>query len=123
MNVALWVAAGLLAVIYLAAGLPKLTKPKEALVDQMSWAADFSARSVHAIGALEVLGAVGVVLPGLVRIAPVLVPLAAVGLALLQVGAAVVNVRYQETNRLPLNIVLFALAVFVAWGRFGPYPL
>jgi hypothetical protein len=47
---------------------------------------------------------------------------AAVGLALLQVGAAITNVRYGEANRLPINVVLIALAVFVAWGRFGPYP-
>ena len=89
----------------------------------MSWAADFLARSVHAIGALEVLGAVGVVLPGIARTAPVLVPLAAGGLALLQLGSAVVNVRYHATNRLPHNIILFALGVVVAWGRFGTYPL
>lgn len=68
------------------------------------------------------IGGVGIVLPGLVGVAPVLVPVAAVGLALLQVGAAAVNVRYGESKRLPINVVLIALAVFVAWGRFGPFP-
>ncbi|MFI5167798.1 MAG: DoxX family protein [Thermoanaerobaculales bacterium] len=122
MNAALWIAAGLLAAVNLAAGLTKLLKPKEALVQQMKWASDFSVRSVHGIGVLEVLGAVGIVVPGVVGVATVLVPLAAVGLALLQVGAAVTNVRYGEANRLPINVVLIALAAFVAWGRFGPYP-
>ena len=122
MNVALWIAAGLLAAVNLAAGATKLLKPKEALVKQMPWAADSSVRSVHSIGVLEVLGAVGVVVPGAAGVATVLVPLAAVGLALLQVGAGVVNVRYGEFNRLPINGVLIALAAFVAWGRFGPYP-
>jgi uncharacterized membrane protein len=122
MNVALWIAAGLLAAVNLAVGLTKLVKPKEALVEQMPWAADFSVRAVHGIGLLEVLGAIGIVVPGVVGVATVLVPLAAVGLALLQVGAAVVNVRYKEINRLPVNVVLIALAAFVAWGRFGPYP-
>src|SRR5664279_806088 len=82
----------------------------------------FSVRSVHGIGLLEVLGAIGIVLPGVVGVATVLVPIAAVGLVLLTVGAAVVNVRYEEANRLPINVVLIALAAFVAWGRFGPYP-
>jgi hypothetical protein len=122
MNVALWIAAGLLAAVNLAAGLTKLLKPKEALVQQMKWASDFSARSVHGIGLVEVLGAIGIVVPGAVGMATVLVPVAAVGLALLQVGAAITNVRYGEANRLPINVVLIALAVFVAWGRFGPYP-
>ena len=122
MNVALWIAAGLFAAVNLVAGLTKLVKPKEALVAQMPWAADFSVRSVHGIGLLEVLGAVGIILPGAVGMVTVLVPLAAVGLALLQVGAAVTNVRYGEINRLPINVVLIALAAFVAWGRFGPYP-
>ena len=77
---------------------------------------------MHGIGLLEVLGAIGIVLPGVVGVATVLVPIAAVGLVLLQVGAAVVNVRYEEANRLPINVVLIALAAFVAWGRFGSYP-
>jgi hypothetical protein len=89
----------------------------------MAWAEDFSDTSVHAIGALEVLAAVGLVVPGLLHIAPVLVPLAATGVAALQVGAAITNARYGEANRIPINMILIALAVFVAWGRFGPYPL
>ena len=123
MNAALWIAAGLLAAVNLAVGLTKLLRPKEALVQRMKWASDFSERSVHGIGLLEVLGSVGIVVPGVVGVAPVLVPLAAVGLALLQVGAAVTNVRYGEADRLPINVVLVALAAFVAWGRFGPHPL
>jgi len=122
MNVALWIAAGLLAAVNLVVGLTKLVKPKESLVEQMPWAADFSVRGVHGIGLLEVLGAIGIVVPGVAGVATDLVPLAAVGLALLQMGAAVVNVRYKEINRLPVNLVLIALAGFVAWGRFGPYP-
>jgi uncharacterized membrane protein YphA (DoxX/SURF4 family) len=123
MNVALWIAAALLAVVYVAAGLPKVLQPRDKLVSQMKWAADFSDRSVRGIGAVELLGAIGVIVPGIIKIAPLLVPLAAVGLAILQVGAVAVNVRYDETNRLPLNVALILLAVFVAWGRFGPYPL
>jgi hypothetical protein len=72
------------------------------------------------IGALEVLGAVGLILPAVLDIAPVLVPLAAVGLALIMVGAAVTRLRRHETKLLVADLVHLALAVFVAWGRFVP---
>lgn len=122
MNIALWIVAGLLAAVYLAAGSVKLLRPKEELVEQMKWTKDVSARTVHGVGAIEVLGALGVVLPGALRVATALVPLAAVGLALVQVGAAITNLRHDEANHVALNVVLIALAVFVAWGRFGPHP-
>jgi len=123
MNIALWIAAGVLAALNLAVGIMKLAQPREKLAESMAWAADFSDHAVRAIGVLEVLAAVGLVVPGLLHIAPVLVPLAAAGVAGLQIGAAITNVRYGEVNRIPINVVVFALAVFVAWGRFGPYPL
>ncbi len=121
MNTALWIAASLLAALNLAVGVLKLTQPREKLAESMAWADHFSDNAVRAVGALEVLGAVGLILPAVTGIAPVLVPLAATGLALMQVGAAVVNARY-EPNRIPLNIALILLALFVAWGRFGAYP-
>src|ERR671921_1354293 len=95
MNLTLWIIAGLLAVVYLAAGVGKLIVPKEKLATAPGggWIEDFSAGSVKAIGALEVLAAVGLVLPALLDIAPVLVPLAAVGLVLLMVGAAITRLR------------------------------
>ncbi|MET9423989.1 DoxX family protein [Streptomyces sp. NPDC006540] len=75
------------------------------------------------IGALEVLGAVGLILPAVLDIAPVLVPLAAVGLALITVGAVVTRLRRHETKLLVADLVHLALAVFVAWGRLGPESL
>jgi hypothetical protein len=119
-NAALWIAAGVLAALNLAVGAMKLAQPRDKLAESMAWAAHFSDHAVRAIGALEILGAIGLVLPAITGIAPVLVPLAATGLALMQVGAAVTNNRY-EPNRLPLNVVLILLSLFVAWGRFGPY--
>ncbi|HET7901849.1 MAG TPA: DoxX family protein, partial [Candidatus Nanopelagicales bacterium] len=73
------------------------------------------------IGVLEVLGAIGLILPGITGIAPFLVPLAATGLALLMIGAIVVHARRGERQPIGANIVLLLLAVFVAWGRFGAY--
>ncbi len=122
MNVVLWIVAGVLAVAFLASGLMKLSQPRQKIVESgMGWAGDFSDGAVKAIGALEVLGALGLILPAVFDIAPVLVPIAAVGLALVMLGAAVVHARRKETPLIGVNVALLALAAFVAWGRFGPY--
>ena len=123
MNIALWVAAGLLAAAFVAAGLMKITTPREKLVQRMAWAGDFSQAQIRGIGTLEILGAIGVIVPGITKIVPILVPIAATGLALVMIGASIAHIRRKEYSELASNVVLFALAVFVAWGRFGPYPL
>jgi uncharacterized membrane protein YphA (DoxX/SURF4 family) len=121
MNIALWIIAGLLAVAFLASGAMKLTRPREKLAAiGMGWVEDFSAGAVKAIGVLEVLAAVGLILPAALDIAPVLVPLAAVGLVLLMVGAIITHLRRHEARLIASPIALLALAVVVAWGRFGP---
>lgn len=119
MSVALWVAAGVLAAAFLIAGFLKLTRRKDDLQARWPYVADLSAARVKAIGTLEVAGAIGLILPAVTKIATVLVPLAATGLAVTMVLATVVHLRRRES--IMLNLVLFALAVFVAWGRFGPY--
>lgn len=120
MNVALWVAQGVLALIYLAAGAGKLTQPKQKLLENpnMAWTEDFSPSTIKLIGGLEVLGALGLVLPWATGIAPVLTPIAAVGLALVQIGAIVVHGRRRETKVLPINLLLLMIAVVIAIGRF-----
>jgi uncharacterized membrane protein YphA (DoxX/SURF4 family) len=121
MNVVLWVLAGVLAVAFLVAGVTKLTQPKEKLAATMGWVEDFSPGTVKLIGALEVLAAIGLILPAALDIVPVLVPLAAVGLVLLMIGAAITHGRRRETPMIAVNVVLLVLALVVAWGRFGPY--
>ena len=122
MNLALWIVAIVLATGFAASGLVKLLVPKEKLVNfGQGWAQDFSPTSIRLIGVAEVLGAAGLILPAVTHIAPILVPLAAIGLVLVMVGAAVVHARRKETMNIAVNVVLLALAVFVAWGRLGPY--
>ena len=120
MNIALWIISGLLAAGFLASGATKLTQPKEKLVASTGVLEDFSAGSIKAIGILEILAAVGLILPAALDIAPVLVPLAAVGLVLLMAGAFVTHVRRREIQGIVVTLVLLALAVLVASGRFGP---
>lgn len=123
MNTALWVISGLLAAAFLAAGITKLVKGKQGLANdpRQSWSHDFSPGVVRGIGAAEVLGAIGLILPALTGIAPLLVPLAASGLAVLMLGAIVVHVRRGERQAVIAPAVLMVLSVVVAWGRFGPY--
>jgi uncharacterized membrane protein YphA (DoxX/SURF4 family) len=123
MNLALWIVAIVLAAGFAASGLLKLLVPKEKLVNSgQGWAQDFSPTSIRLIGVAEVLGAAGLTLPAVTHIAPILVPLAAIGLLLVMVGAAIVHARRKEAMNIAVNVVLLALAVFVAWGRLGPYP-
>ena len=121
MNIALWIIAELLAVVFLAGGAVKLVQPKERLAASgMGFVDDFGAGTVKTIGVLEVLAGVGLILPAVLGIAPVLVPLAAVGVVLLMVGAILTHLRRHEAQAVVVNLAVLALAGLVVWGRFGP---
>ena len=123
MNVAIWVLQILLALAFLAAGLTKISQPRQKLATNMGWVEDFSDPAVRSIGTLEILGALGLLLPALTGVATVLVPVVAVGLAFLMAGAAATHRRRGELPMIGINTVLLVLAVVVAWARFGPYSL
>ena len=122
MNLTLWIIASLLAAVFLLAGGTKLVIPREKLAQAPGggWVNDFSAGFVKTLGAVELLGAAGLVLPAALDVAPVLVPLAAVGLATIMVGAAIVEFRRQESKHVLVNLTYLTLIAFVAIGRFGP---
>src|SRR4051795_4414009 len=119
MNAALWIVAGLLAAVFLLAAFNKLFVPREKLAKAPGggWVLDFSAGFVKSLGVVEILGAIGLILPALLGIAPVLVPLAAVGLATIMVGAAIVTYRPGEFTPVLVDLTYLAMAVFVAIGR------
>jgi uncharacterized membrane protein YphA (DoxX/SURF4 family) len=120
LSIGLWIAQGLLAFAFTGSGLMKLTTPHEALAAQMRWAADAPAFLPMLIGAAEVAGALGLVLPSVTRIQPRLTPIAAGCLVLVMVLAALTHLAYGEMFMLVPNAVLGGLAAFVAWGRLGP---
>ncbi|QYJ03225.1 DoxX family protein [Nocardioides panacisoli] len=120
MHLTLWIIASILAAAFAMAGLMKLTQPKEKLAENMDWVEDYSAGTIKLIGGLELLGAVGLVLPAALDIAVVLTPLAATGLAITMLLAALTHARRQEWPMIGINLVLLALAAFVAVMRFGP---
>ena len=121
MDTALWIVQALLAAIFLITGLTKLTQPRAKMAaGPMRWAAHVSDAQFRALGLLEVLGALGLILPGVLGVAPAITPLAAVGLALTMVGAIATHFRFGEASRLAVPVVLLALTVLVAVERVGP---
>jgi uncharacterized membrane protein len=121
MNVFLWIVQGLLAAMFLLAGITKLTQPRDKLTAQLPWANDFSTPVVRLIGLAELAGALGLILPAKTGIATVLTPLAASGLAVIMLLAMAVHARRKEPLAIAFNAVLLIAAVIVVWGRFGPY--
>lgn len=111
MLIAFWVVNGLTALVFLAAGSMKLIRSKAELAKMgMEWTSDFSAGTIKAIAAAQVLGALGIVLPVLTGIAPILSPIAASCIAIIMIGAVVVHARRKESVVTALVLTLLAVA-------------
>ena len=122
MNVVVWIVTGLLAALFLMAGAMKLAKSKVQLLENpsMGWTENFAPAVLKCIGLAEVAGAAGLILPGAFDVATWLVPTAAIGLAVVMAGAVITHLRRREYPNMVVNLVLLALAVFVAIERAGP---
>ncbi|MBX2896952.1 MAG: DoxX family protein [Cyclobacteriaceae bacterium] len=123
LNISLWIAQVLLALMFLMAGAMKSAQPVEELAKSMSWVNDFSAGMVRFIGASELLGGIGLLLPSLLRIRPLLTPLAALGLFIVMVFAFIYHVSKGEYELLPVNSILGTIALFIVWGRYKKVPI
>ena len=121
MTIAVWIVSALVALAFLAAGAMKTFRPKSALRDQMGWVDDFSPTTVQLIGALELLGAVGLVLPAATGTLAWLTPLAALGLLALMLLAIPVHLRRHEASMVAVNVVVALVAAFIAWQWLGPH--
>lgn len=118
MNISYWIVAGLLALFYLYAGTLKLIRSRDQLRPMMAWVDRVPLPAVWALGAVEVLGAAGLVLPPLTGIAVPLAPAAAIGLVLLQAGAIAVHLT-GEDRRIALNAGLLVTAAVTVWLATG----
>ncbi|MBU3994183.1 putative membrane protein YphA (DoxX/SURF4 family) [Pseudarthrobacter oxydans] len=120
MDIVIWIASGLLALVFLLAGAMKIARTKEQLAASgMGWTENFSGGWVKLIGAAEVLGAVGVLVGGLVPVLAWAAPAASFGLAVIMVGAIVTHARRKEWSMIAINAILLALALFVAIARLA----
>ncbi len=118
MNIALWIAQGLLAAMYLMAGTMKTFQTGKAR-QAMTWTQGRSDGFVRFVGISELLGAVGLILPLVTGILPWLTPIAALGLALIQLLAIFMeHLPKKELNIIPVNGLLLALSLFVVIGRW-----
>jgi hypothetical protein len=122
MDVALWVMAGVLALAFGAGGAGQilLTKQQYAAVGgSQRWAEDFGPTHIKVIGAIKLLGVVGLIVPPLVGVAVVLSPLAACGLMLVMAGAATTRFRRSEWGLMTGDIAYLTAFALLAWGRFA----
>ncbi len=122
MNILLWVIQVLLALVFLATGMLKITRPKDQLVSSMGGLEGYSQPAIRLIGTAEILGAVGLILPPLAGILPWLTPLAATGLVLVMVGASLTHYRRKEFSNIAMTSTLLVLAALVVVGRFWIIP-
>jgi uncharacterized membrane protein YphA (DoxX/SURF4 family) len=118
MTVALWIVQGLLAALFLFAGVMKFIMTVEEMTKEIPLPGAF----LRFIGVAEILGAIGLILPGLLRIKPGLTPLAAVGLAVIMVGATVLTLTTSPVAMALMPFVVGILAIFVAYGRWRLAP-
>ncbi|MBX3163366.1 MAG: DoxX family protein [Bacteroidetes bacterium] len=123
LHISLWIAQVILAAMFLMAGTMKSTQPIEELGKSLPWVNDVSAGLVRFIGISELLGGIGLLLPALLRIKPILTPLAALGLFAIMVFAFVYHITKGEYQALGFNVILAAIAFFIAWGRYKKVPI
>jgi uncharacterized membrane protein YphA (DoxX/SURF4 family) len=123
LHIGLWVAQGVLAASFLMAGGMKVSAPMEQLQAQMPWVSGALGGAVRFIGAVELLGALGLVLPAATRIVPKLTPLAAAGLLTVMALGAMTHISRGEYPMIVANFVLGGLAAFIAWGRGKKAPI
>ncbi|WP_456695457.1 DoxX family protein [Aeromicrobium sp. P5_D10] len=120
METAYWIIAAPLAAFYLYGGLLKIVRSQEQLQPMMAWAGtDVAMPAVRGIGVVELLGAIGLVLPPLTGVAVVLAILAAIGFTTLQVLATGVHLRRGEKQQSLMNVALIALSGLTVWLATG----
>jgi uncharacterized membrane protein YphA (DoxX/SURF4 family) len=115
-NALLWTIQVLLALLFLFAGGMKLILPIAAMTKQMS----LPGALLRFVGVAEVLGAIGLILPWLLRIRPILTPLAAAGLTIIMIGATVITMQHVGIGPAIFPLVTGILTAFVAYSRWRP---
>jgi uncharacterized membrane protein YphA (DoxX/SURF4 family) len=123
MGIVLWVLQVLLALAFLGSGIMKVSQPISNLQKNMAWVGSTPVWGVRTIGILEILGALGLILPAVTHILTWLTPVAAIGLALTMIGAIILHIRLKETNVVVAPLILLILALIIVYGRFAMVPL
>lgn len=122
MHLTLWVAQILVA-LFLVTGAVLKFQPIEKIAAMMPWAGQVPAAVVRLLGVIDLLGALGLILPSLLRIKPLLAVWAAIGVVVLMVCATIFHVSRGEASVVGVNIFCAFIATFIAWGRLKKAPI
>jgi len=118
MNTVVWIVQGVLAAMFGISGFFKLAMPRERLKLSMEWVKEYTGPGVMFIGACELLGAIGLILPMAFHVLPILTPLAATGLAIVMIFASRIHILRKEYLELGITLFLFILSLFTAVNRY-----
>jgi len=121
MIIAVWIATGILAVLFALAGTMKVVTPYDRVGanERMAWVEDVNPGQLKGIGLLEVIGAIGLVLPAATGVVPWLTPVSAFALAIMMVVAVLLHVRRRETFTPSLTLGIAALVIGIGWVVFA----
>lgn len=122
LNIALWIAQALLAILFIGTGMVKLVTSVATIARMWPWAGEYP-NLLRLTGVFDLLGGIGVVLPALTRIKPGLARWAALGCAALMVSAIAFHLSRGEGANTPFNFAMLALTLFVFWGRSTKAPI
>ncbi len=121
-NIALWIAQVLIALTLVWGAYAKLLQPIEETAKMMPWVLE-NPTLVNLTGIIDLLGAIGIILPAALKIQPKLTVLAAYGVIALMIAASVFHISRGEASLIGMNIFFLILAAFVAWGRTKKVPI
>jgi hypothetical protein len=119
LNVALWIVQWFLAIAFVSTGIWKLVTPIPQLAEMMPWMGEVTPEFLYMTAVADLLVGFGILLPSLTRIAPGLTVWAAYACAALMAAALFFHLSRGEGESAPFNLLLLALALFVAWGRYS----
>ena len=122
-HISLWIAQGLLVVMFIMAGAMKLSQPIETLTESLPWVTSVPNLLVKFIGLSEFLGALGLLVPSIFRFKPFLTVWAAIGLAVIMILAAIFHATSGEFSAIGMNMILMSISLFIAWGRSKKAPI
>ncbi|GAB4044511.1 DoxX family protein [Spirosoma litoris] len=123
LHITLWIIQVILAATFIWAATMKLFQPIDELANMWPWVGQIPVAFVKLTGLIDLLGAVGLILPAWLRIKPQLTPIAALGTVVLMICASIFHITRGEASVIGVNIVFAVLAAFIAWGRFTKAPI
>ena len=123
LNITLWIVQAVLAASFFWGACMKLFMPVNELSAMWPWAGQIPRVLVKITGIVDLTGAIGLIVPSLLRIKPVLTPISAIAIIALMICASLFHIARDETSQIGANIIFAMMAAFIAWGRLKKAPV